>query len=70
MHCFRPDPSGAPGERPKLALELREPSAYLGIEVNGEKDAHQSIRRNAKTQRRKDAKKKYKGDGETGGIRR
>jgi len=58
MKSFRRDPSRAPGEGSKLALELREPSPNLGIEIDGKKDAHQSIRKE-----RKDAKSVRRGIG-------
>jgi hypothetical protein len=44
VKSLRPDPTRAPGERAKLAPQLRELPANLGAEVNGEKDPHQSIR--------------------------
>jgi len=51
MKSLRTNPSRAPGERAKLAAELHKPPPNLGVEVKGEKSAHQSSRRNAKTQR-------------------
>ena len=41
MKSLRTDPSRAPDERAKLALELREPPPDLGIEIDGKKDPHQ-----------------------------